>query len=207
MDERSRKDWNRYIRDGDPYAHARVIKRAMQSKHLNVDRLALCAYLKDPACELLFSDFVRAGCFLYFEHAMKNYEPKDIIPHIRKWGTEATILAACGVIKCNLTSKSTEWSANINKMAKFAHTYKIAKPFFPKQPSLIGELVSEELPIPRRFSLLEKRLIRTLTQEILWGIRIPGISTLKVANAELDDDKLMRDMLFYIKPWALKEYM
>ena len=221
MDATEKRLYRRYLTSQDSEDHAALISHAMRAGHIKEDRVALCAYLKDPVCAGLFFDFVRTGCFLYFDHAMGNREPADVFPHIRKWGTEATIRMGCGVIKALAKrnyKKEPKWICDIDAFANIAHTYRR----FPRIANTLDELNErrsqwnkESIGIAAfardykvKFGLITSaaRAFNSLLTALKNGWPYPGLGPLRIANGFLDDSAMWSAMVEYIKPWALGEY-
>jgi hypothetical protein len=222
MDLTLRKNLQRYRATQDAWDHARVIKQAIRIGELDADRVALCAYLGDLSCKNVFFNFIRNNCFLYFEHALKNREPRDIIPHVRKWGGEATIKAACGAIKALARSEKPHLNLHggpLSLFAMYAHTHVPRRPFglpgSPQWKNTTVEIVETKI---RTVALAHRslhsgraffaaRAFKSLRWDITNAAAFPGIRAMIVANGHLDDDKMLTGMLEYIKPWALGEYI
>jgi hypothetical protein len=183
---------------------------AIRAGELNSDHVALCAYLKDPACENVFFSFVRNNRFFYFKHALENQEPADIIPNIRRWGTEATILAGCGVIRA-LARKNylrrPRWYNDVEVFVKAASEY---------EPKTRGRgfnnavpLLAQKYRFSSQFGLSTpaSRAFGSLIGELMHGMRWPGIDSCRIANGFLDDGAMLDGMIEYIKPWALGEFI
>jgi hypothetical protein len=187
----------------------------MRAKHIDEDKVALLAYLKDPVAQGLFFSFVRTGCFLYFDHALGNREPADTFGHIRKWGDVVTIKAGCGVIKA-LARKfykiEPAWVKDVDFFANNAHLYKphrhgrYGSRVWSKEESGLGAAANT---YKRRFKRLSPATsaFSSLIFYLSRGYPNPGIDVLRIGNGHLDDSTMWLSMVEYLKPWALGEYV
>ncbi len=188
---------------------ARSVIGGIRAGELKRDHVAVCAYLQDSVCQKVFYDFVRNNCFLYFEHALKNREPRDIIPHLRKWGWEVTIKAACGVIRA-MARKSIvplpTWYDDLAIFSNVAHSY-VPRRLFQVEPPVHTKLYTLAMAyrLPRA-SLGVQAALRSLVCDLKREDTFPGISSLRIANGHLDDGEMLEGMLEYLRPWALGDY-
>lgn len=213
--EATRATLRRYLATHDTWDYARALNTAIRHGQLNRDNIALCAYLGEPACKKVFFNNFLANTFYYFSHSLRLDEPLFIIQNLRKWGNRATITATCGVIRylsgvTYMRNTQPTWFPLLEEIERLAHTYKRRNAFATSNDlDAIGALrkfVEGQSYPSVGINTLPRRILESLFTAIRWGRPWPGVSSLRIANGFMDDEKLTQSMLAGVKHWAMGEY-
>jgi len=193
----------RYHRTHYEADHAKLIAEALRQDRLAYDDVAIMAVLGHHACQFVLAYNHHNTCFVYHDRLLKTTEPQDIINELHRFGSRATIMAACGVlslIRPKMTTRPDMLDIIKHNVASYDRTVKCV-------------LVQKIRPFGPWATDAFSAGARELRRDILARMRYPGIHSLVILNGRLrdrpsitSDDLMMTGMRNGIINFALGEF-
>lgn len=210
----------------DRLEHAKYIKCGMRAGLFDLNRLALCAFLKHEPSQYAMADWDRGDNFIWFDRVLNRHEPLPMIKELRRWGSRVTIMAACGVIEYLSRRRHMGESYHLQPLGLLRAMIDYAQATT-QQDADIGLRVirgwhQQENPIMPAANRNAEGCLYVLQREIdtaarrsrippnpFTGPRRPSYPGLQICinqNVHLEDDILIEAMKKYIVPWALGDF-